>query len=78
MLKTILKKDDWIKGKYYVKVNTYVNQIICDSKKPKVLKLFKKITNFRNRMFFDNYIENKEIIVYMPERPTIDIPIKYI
>lgn len=78
MLKTILKKDDWVKGKYYVKVNAYVNQIICDSKKPKVLKLFKKITNFRNRMFFDDYIENKEIIVYMPEKPIIDIPIKYI
>ncbi|MBO7716867.1 MAG: hypothetical protein J6S85_25100 [Methanobrevibacter sp.] len=78
MLKTVLKKEDWIKGRYYTKVNCYVTQLVCASNKPKVRKYFKKITNFRNRSYFDNFIENKEIIVYMTERPTIDIPIEYI
>lgn len=69
MLKTVLKKDEWIKGKYCVAVSKYVNTIVCDSSKSKAVKWFKKITHFYNRL--------NDIIVYMPERPPIDIPIKY-
>lgn len=69
ILKTVLKKDEWIKGKYYVSVSKYVNTIVCDSRKQKALKWFKKITHFCNRL--------NEIIVYIPKRPPIDIPIKY-
>ena len=69
-LKTVLKKDDWIKGKYFVKVNKYVNTIVCGSKKRRVIKQFKKINHFYNTL--------NEIVVYMREKPTIDIPIKYL
>lgn len=69
MLKAVLKKEEWFNGKYFTKTKTYVNEIICDSNKNKVRKQFKKITGFFNRL--------DDIVVYLPEKPEFDIPIKY-
>lgn len=68
-LPCVLKKSAWSNGKYIVKISGYANHLRCASKRYKVIKLFRKITKFDSR---DN-----TLIVWLPCKPYVDIPIKY-
>ena len=82
MKKALLKKDDWQNGRYHLIVegDFEVLRIRLDSNKNKVAKWFDKITGFDNRWY---EIEENEyhwrfawkLIVYLPEKPPIDIPV---
>lgn len=65
----ILRKTDWCNGKYTTQISGYANHLQCNSDRYKVIRLFRKITKFDSR-------ENT-LIVWLPCKPDVDIPIKY-
>lgn len=65
----VLRKSEWSNGRYTTKISGYANHLQCNSKRYKVIRLFRKITKFDSR-------ENT-LIVYLPCKPDVDIPIKY-
>lgn len=65
----VLKKSAWHDGKYTIEICGYANHLQCNSKRYKVIRLFRKITKFDSR-------ENT-LIVWLPCKPDVDIPIKY-
>lgn len=65
----VLRATDWCKGRYKITISGYANRILCNSKKGKIIKLFKKITKIDSQFNI--------LIVWLPCKPNVDIPIKY-